>query len=181
MKRSKIKPVIAIALGVMMFTGYHVTAYAYNTLGYKWSSSTIRYYYDSYNSSRAKTYFATGAGGWNDTDVNFTSGNAGNYDIYCTEVNNANVSWDGLTSHDYSGSYFAGQILQLNCAQTNTWNSDGALKSVVIHEFGHCLGLDHSLGEVIMNPYTWGVGSRYGDYGITTIQTDDKNGANDLY
>lgn len=45
------------------------------------------------------------------------------------------------------------------------------------------LGLeeDYSLGKVIMNPYTWGDNSRYGDYGISTIQADDINGANALY
>ena len=37
----------------------------------------------------------------------------------------------------------------------------------------------------IMNPYTWGSQSRYGvgegGYGVTTPQTDDKNGINYLY
>lgn len=183
MKNIKTKTIFATIIGLMLFMSINTVSFAYYTMGYVWGSSTIRYYYDSYNSSRGRTYFEIGASGWSGTDVNFISGNAGNYNILCTEVDNSNVAWDGLTNYSYSGSYFTSQTLQLNRAITNTWNSDEALKSVVIHEFGHCLGLEHdySLGEVIMNPYTWGVNSRYGDYGISTIQADDINGANALY
>lgn len=57
-------------------------------------------------------------------------------------------------SSDPGKTFFITQNLQLNRSQTNTWNSDGALQSVAIHEFGHSLGLDHRDGAVIMNPYT---------------------------
>lgn len=182
MKKFKCKSVMALVLSMILFTGNSVTADAYTTLGLTWSSSTITYYYENYNSNRAKSYFETGASGWSSTDVNFVKGNSANYNIYCTEVYNENVEWDGLTNHNPSwGIHFERQVLQLNYASTRTWNNDKALQSVVIHEFGHCLGLDHTLGKVIMNPYTWGDESRYGAYSIFTIQTDDRNGANALY
>lgn len=181
MKKTNIKPLLYILLVMILLYETTNTVYAYSTLGYKWKSSTIKYYYENFNSARAKTFINTGANGWSTTNVNFSSGNAGNYNVYCSEVNNSNVSWDGLTTSYYSGAYFTSQNLQLNRAITSTWNSDGALKSVAIHEFGHCLGLDHLNGRVIMNPYTWGNNSRYGSYNISTIQLDDKNGANALY
>lgn len=179
--KSKLRNNSILFLVLIMVCCFSTNVFAYTTLGPKWSSRTIRYYYENYNSARAKLYIAKGANGWSGTDVNFTSGTAGNYNIYCTGVNNANVSWDGITTSYYAGNYFTSQTLQLNSAKTNTWNSNGALQSVAIHEFGHCLGLDHSTGAVIMNPYTWGQNSRYGDYGISTIQSDDRNGANALY
>lgn len=182
MKKVKIKPLISILLVIILLYETTNTVYAYNTLGYIWKSSTIKYYYENFNSVRAKTFINTGANGWSATNVNFTTGNAGNYNIYCSEVTNSNVSWDGVTTSYYSNDgYFTRQTMQLNRAITSTWNTDGALKSVVTHEFGHCLGLDHSNGKVIMNPYTWGNNSRYGSYNISTIQQDDKNGANALY
>lgn len=166
---------------VVLVSGNHLTTYAYEVLGYKWSSSTIRFYYENFNSARAKKYFVIGANGWSSTNVNFTSGNSANYNIYCNEINYENVAWDGLTNSKYSGKYFTRQTIQINQAQKKTWDSDGALQSVVIHEFGHGVGLDECSGAVIMNPYTWGENSRYGTYKITTIQTDDKKGANAIY
>lgn len=58
---------------------------------------------------------------------------------------------------------------------------DGALLSVSVHEFGHALGLGHTQGAVIMNPYTWGENSRYEAYNLTTPQIDDLYGINALY
>lgn len=174
------KLLTSLLFSFILVMGFVTTAYAYNTVGYTWSSSSINYYYDNYNSSRGKSFIGTGASTWNSTDVTFT--NNASYNVYCTEVSNSKVSWDGLTSYSYSGNRFTSETLQLNMAITSTWNSDGALKSVAVHEFGHALGLDHvTNGKVIMNPYTWGTNSRYGDFGLTTPQTDDKNGANDLY
>ncbi|MFL0195861.1 matrixin family metalloprotease [Clostridium sp. WILCCON 0269] len=65
------------------------------------------------------------------------------------------VSWDGLISATASGGYYTSVIISLNMSATNTWNSDGALKSVAVHEFGHGLGLnENGTTKTIMNAYT---------------------------
>lgn len=183
--KRKIKLSLFIGLSVILLSGIVNVVYAYNVIGCRWESSTVYYYYDNYNSSRGKAYIDIGAEGWDSTDINFIKGTAGNYNIYCSETDNLNVSWDGITNYTYSGT--SGYIndpatIQLNTAKTRTWNDNGALQSVAIHEFGHAVGLAHvENARVIMNPYTWGENSRYEDFGITTIQADDVNGANSLY
>lgn len=95
------------------------------------------------------------------------------------------VDWDGLTQTRYNSKspyYVVSQTLTLNMAKTSTWNNDGALKSVVVHEMGHVFGLgDNGKTKTIMNGYTFGTNSRYGGYGLTVPQTDDVNGVNAKY
>ena len=72
--------------------------------------------------------------------------------------------------------------MYINTGIKETWNNDGALQSVAVHEFGHCLGLaDNNSTRTIMNGYTFGTGSRYEGYGIILPTTDDENGINNLY
>jgi|LSQX01.3.fsa_nt_gb hypothetical protein len=178
--KSNRKLFTVFTLGLIMSLIGIIPVYAYNLTGYKWPSSTIKYYYDNYNSSRGKSYISSGASAWNGTDATY-SFNA-SYNIYASEVSMPNVEWDGLTQGTASGSYYNSLTISLNMAKTQTWNSDGALKSVSVHEFGHGLGLhENGTTKTIMNAYTWGTNSRYGGYGLTTPQTDDINGANSIY
>lgn len=157
-----------------------ITASAYSLIGNKWSSSSVTYYYDNYNSSRGQSYITSGATAWNTTDASLSKSSS--YNIYVSEVENPNVTWDGLTTYYASGGNFTSVTISLNKSQTTTWDDNGALKSVSVHEFGHSLGLnDNGTAKTIMNGYTWGTNSRYGDYGLTAPQTDDKNGINSLY
>lgn len=95
------------------------------------------------------------------------------------------VDWDGLTQTRYNSKspyYVVSQTLTLNMAKTSTWNNNGALKSVVVHEMGHVFGLnDNKTTKTIMNGYTFGTNSRYGRYGLTVPQTDDVKGVNAKY
>ena len=172
-----------ICLSAILFSGVVKVVHAYNVFWCRWENSTVYYYYDNYNSSRGKFYIDIGADGWDSTDINFASDTAGNYNIYYGETNNPNVAWEGITDYTVTIGYIEGSAtIQINMAQTKTWNDDGALQWVAIHEFGYALSLAHAENaRAIMNPYTWGENSRYGDFGITTIQADDVNGANSLY
>jgi len=107
------------------------------------------------------------------------------YDVYMAVGNIPEVTWDGVTNTNYSNTYpyyINSQRVTINRAYTNTWNNDGALKSVVVHEMGHVFGLDdYGHNKTIMNGYTFGTNSRYGTYGLTVPQTDDINGVNAKY
>lgn len=171
-----------IVFFVMIITSIGVKA-DHVMLGPLWNKNTVSYYYENFNSSRAKSYFRTGANAWNSTDMSFVVGSASNYDIYCGETGRPYETWDGITywTLDDNG-YFASQTLLLNYSYTKTWNDDNALKSVVVHEFGHCAGLDHRSGEKsIMNPTTWGNDSRYEYWGVVVPQTKDINSVNYYY
>ncbi|MGD9676975.1 MAG: matrixin family metalloprotease [Vulcanibacillus sp.] len=180
MKNLQRKSIIASLLCLIMLFCIVIPTSAYVLMGVKWSSSNITYYYDSYNSSRFKTFIDIGASAWNITDATYSK--SASYNIYCSEVDNSTVTWDGYTSGTASGGYFIGLTILINKFYTNTWNSDGALQSVVLHELGHGLGLaGNGFTQTIMNENTWGTYSRYGTYGLSTLQTDDINGANAIY
>jgi len=171
---------LIIVISLIYSLVIHVFAYEL-WYGYKWSSSNIKYYYGSYNSSRAQYYMTVGANAWNPTDINYSFNSSCN--VFAVEVYDPDEEWDGLTTNSNNGTYFTAVSIQLNKAQTYTWMVDGALQSVAIHEFGHALGLyeEESPANVIMNPYTWGNYSRYGYYGLIGTTADDISGANFLY
>lgn len=180
MKKRTKKVAIMVICTLFMLTISSV-AQAYVVTGFRWSSNSIKYYYDNYISSTAKTALSSGASSWSGVDASFSFNSS--YNIYCLETYNSNVTWDGITTHYLppTGNYFSTQTVQLNSAKP-AWNNAAALKSVAGHEFGHCFGLyENGATQTIMNDYTYGTNSRYGTYGITTPQTDDKNGVNYIY
>ena len=84
----KCKKIIAMTLCFLLLIGTTINSYGYTRTGYKWSSSTIKYYYDSTNSTRAQSYIQSGASAWNSTDVTFTKN--GSYNVYCSQVSYSN-------------------------------------------------------------------------------------------
>lgn len=179
--------VFSIILVVIILISVEIPVYAATMMGYRHSGSTIYYYYDNWVGSRAASMFSYGADTWKnattEVTLNHYSLNPGTgYDVYMCAGNIENVFWDAVTQTTASYGIVTSQTLTLNMSATATWNNDGALESVVVHEVGHIFGLgEEGKIPVIMNPYTFGENSRYGEYGLTTPQTDDINGVNYLY
>ena len=173
----------AVALSLLFLLSCSVPVYAYKYTGYKWSNTNVAYYYENYNTARGKKYLQIGAQAWNDTDV--TLSKKSSYNILCSEINKPDVEWDGVTrleGIDKTKKLYLDLVMYINTGIKETWNNDGALESVAVHEFGHCLGLaDNNSTRTIMNGYTFGTGSRYEGYGIILPTTDDENGINNLY
>lgn len=190
MKRAATKAVFAIVLAITLLMTFSVSAFAYRLAPYRHQNTRIYYYYDNWVDLRAISFFSTGAHTWKakttEAQILHYSNNPGTgFNVYMSAGNITGVDWDGLTQTSYSSAsphYVVSQTLILNKAKTTTWNSDGALKSVVVHEMGHVFGLkDNGKTRTIMNGYTFGANSRYGGYGLTVPQTDDVNGVNAKY
>ncbi len=190
MKKTATKAAFSIVLVITLLMSFSLPAFAYSLNPYRHKSSKIYYYYDNWVGSRAISFFSTGASAWRarttEAQILHYSNNPGTgYNVYMCTGNITGVDWDGLTQTRYNSKspyYVVSQTLTLNMAKTSTWNNDGALKSVVVHEMGHVFGLgDNGKTKTIMNGYTFGTNSRYGGYGLTVPQTDDVNGVNAKY
>lgn len=180
----KRKTLISLMLIIFLLVFNSSSAYAYNLYGYKWSSPSIKYYYDNYISTRCKTFIGTAVSTWNSqgTKISFSFSSTSPY-VYCSEVSDSNATWDGITYISWgSNGYVTSATVVLNSGVTRTWNNDGALKSVAVHEFGHVLGLDENgTDKCIMNDATWGLQSRYETYSLTTPQKADVDAIKYLY
>ncbi|MCI9550993.1 MAG: matrixin family metalloprotease [Oscillospiraceae bacterium] len=177
------KKILFVFFAVMLFS-IITPAFAYEVLGYRWKNNTVIWYYDNYISWQAKNALASGASSWNeanaDASLKFT---AASYNVYCSDVEQTEVEWDGMTNGygDSNTGYFVSLTLYLNSA-SKAWDSAKALGSVAGHEFGHVFGLgENGHTMTLMNAYTWGYNSRYETYSITKPTNDDIRGVNDLY
>ena len=177
-----VRKIIPLMLCVMLVFASTTTVSAYQLKPYKWNTSSIHYYYDNWVGARAIRFFITGVSAWNSTNADATISYGGGNFVYFCVAQSPDAEWDGMVSTYYSNGYVTSQTLTLNEGITRTWSSDGALKSVIVHEIGHvfCLG-DNGTTCTIMNGYTWGDNSRYGGYSLTTPQRDDINGVNAIY
>ena len=171
---------LGIALIIATIPSMTSRAEAYTLSGCKYNTTSIKYYYDNFVSARGKSFIGQGAAAWSGVHASLAFGNP--YKVYTTEGTVSGVSWDGMTSISCSGGITTSAALTWNMSATATWNSDGALKSVSMHEFGHVFGLnENGTTKTIMNAHTWGTNSRWGTYALSSPQTDDKNGVNYLY
>lgn len=161
-----------------------VSAATYQICGYEWASSSIKYYYDNYNSSRFVSFLNNAASVWNSSGVSnarlsyqYGSG------IYCTEGYYPNAQDDGWSYISWnSNGIITSASLVINSGATITWNNDNALRSVFVHEFGHNLSLDENWPlQCVMNTYTWGNQSRYGSFSIYSPQLVDVTAVNTVY
>ena len=171
--------VISVVLVLLILPN---TVSAYALCGFHWDSYVIRYYYDSSCTSRARTYLNIAVNAWNSRiQLELLAGTSSNHHVRCAETEEVNAIWDGAVYYNADGELFYEMTLYLNNGKFDTWNDNGALQSVAVHEFGHVIGLSESSGRKIMNPKTWGSNSRYEQYGIVLPVSDDIEGADFIY
>ena len=129
---------------------------AYRLAYYRWNTTSI-HYYGSWVGSRATRFSHIGATAWNEADVYATLSPGDGSFVCCVVAQDPDVDWDGMLSTSWEHMLnVTAQTLVLNEAKTAPWESDGALKSVVVHAFGHAYGLaDNGKTRTIMNGYTW--------------------------
>ncbi len=184
MKKILIKAA-SLLLATTMSVCASSSASAYCLTGYSLEEPKIRYAYENWVNIKAKTAIMDGAEAWREaiSCVDIGASNAVLVSVY--DTNRPDVEWDALTHINPDKDnrhYIASATITFNSAQ-KAWNDPAALQSVAVHEFGHVLGLDDMdpYSTVIMNKGTYGPGSRYGEYKLTTPQSYDINGVNYLY
>lgn len=174
--------VTSLLLIVALLTLSTASVSAYNICGYNWSNKSIKFYYDSFNSTRFKNMIDKAASVWNasgiDASLTYQSGSG----AYCVEGYYPNATWDGISYISWSNYLITSATLVLNTGISVTWNNDNALQSVAVHEFGHIICLDENYPlECVMNTNTWGELSRFGHYRIITPKPIDVAAVNSVY
>lgn len=157
--------------------------FAYELLGYTWSSVDPLYYLmENWVGYKTRLAFGISINDWNatSTPVNFQY-SASNYKVYLYEVYNDEVGWDGkylLTVNSGTHRILYARAL-LNYYYTDDYGTNKR-RSVSGHELGHVLGLDEMgyYDPVLMNQYT---DRRYDTYSVYIPQQDDIDGVNDMY
>jgi hypothetical protein len=100
-----------------------------------------------------------------------------------------NTGWTGILTYACSGGFFTNPTnAWLNRTYTDSYLG-GAQRSVIAHEFGHMLGLDHNpVNDIpgLPNTCAWVVlkyrnDDRWFQCNVNTPQTDDRTGVNSLY
>lgn len=184
MRRLKALFVTAVVATVVALAG--APALAYHLEGPKWENTpnsgccaTIHVQYSSAFYSGDRAAFDGARSAWNGSAANVLLPAASGA-LTVDDTYDSNVSWDGITywgwhrSCPWCQKYFSYANVYLNYYYTSGYSA-ATKQGVAAHELGHAIGLDHTNGCVLMNPYT---SSRCG---ITGPVTDDINGTNALY
>lgn len=175
---------VAVSVGVLGIV-HAPDAHAYSKTGCHWAKGqSIAYskptYYPGTVDNAASRWNAAGIGGmpklysYNGSPV---------HGMEIIPANYGNVSWDGYSYWNCSGGVTTGGNIKLNTYYLGqaryTTNAD---IQVVVHEFGHMLGLNHAGSSTCSGqPIMYYSSDRYFSCGHVSPQTDDKNGLNSVY
>ena len=120
---------------------------------------------------------ANAANSWkNSTDAKLTAASSSGYTV--TKKYDGATGYDGMTQWQCnpSGKSRTAQTW-VNGTYTDKY-AEAKRRCVWAHEMGHALGLNHSSGNVLMNPVSTTI---YNTLGTCAPQADDRNGVNHLY
>lgn len=117
---------------------------------------------------------AVGKNLWEFTGVQTSTAYSGNYIRWSNDFGNE-TGYDpsktlAITIRYNQGTFFQQTVIVLNGSLNYLrQNSNNSLKTTILHEIGHTLGLDHSSSNAIMSANLTS---------LTTLQADDIEGAN---
>lgn len=180
-------------LSVVLCISFVLTAQAYNLLGGRWPNQPVKgvccaHFHVQYlgMSSKDSTGWDNGRYAWNVSPANFDVYPYQSAVISMGDYNfgsNGCGGCDGITYLNPCNSctYTSASLYENSYYTSMSQYTAAVVQSVTAHEIGHMVGLAHSNGCVLMNPYTFGSGSRWGGCGINAPRSDDVNGVNAQY